>query len=220
MLPRPMGTTPEAILARLEPGIETPAGAVRGLATIAEALAADGLVTLRRDGRKVWVTLTAAGEAQRARSLSGPRTRATTVRPRSRTETAERLADRVAALEAQVAALSTRLEALQARLGDGAGDGVGDGDGVGALATTILASISDLDARLRLGGIVPIPELRQELRDRGERADDAAVSRALEMLERDWKIDLAAAQAPTQVANRRAGIERPGRGLLYYIARR
>jgi hypothetical protein len=83
----------------------------------------------------------------------------------------------------------------------------------------VLVAIADLDARHRLGGLIPIPDLRIELRQRGI-ADDAAVTDALESLERSWLIDLSAAQAPSQVADRRAGIERPGRGLLYYIARR
>jgi hypothetical protein len=46
------------------------------------------------------------------------------------------------------------------------------------------------------------------------------VTAALEALERAWKIDLSVAQSPTQVTDRAAGIERPGRGLLYYVARR
>ena len=34
MLPASMGTTPEALLAKLAPGTETPVGAVRGLAAV------------------------------------------------------------------------------------------------------------------------------------------------------------------------------------------
>jgi hypothetical protein len=228
-----MGTTPEAILARLEPGAETPTGSVRGLSAVLDALIADGLVSVRRDGRRAWVRLTADGEARRAGAAVGPRRRATTVRPRGRTEAGEDLAARVEALEARVAALTAQVQALAGRHGVGDGDGDGDGGGVRdgdggrdgvrdreGLDAAILECVADLDARLRLGGIVPIPDLRDHLRDRGLGADDAAVTSALERLERAWKIDLAAAQAPAQVANRRAGIERPGRGLLYYIARR
>ncbi|MBE7452325.1 MAG: hypothetical protein HS111_26615 [Kofleriaceae bacterium] len=84
----------------------------------------------------------------------------------------------------------------------------------------VLAAIGALDARHRFGGLVPIPDVRAELRRGGLGADDAAVDAALEALERAWKIDLSVAQSPTLVADRAAGIERPGRGLLYYVARR
>jgi len=119
---------------------------------------------------------------------------------------------RLAAVEAEVAALRERLAALEARVGAAPGDP--------ELDAAVLAAVADLDARLRYGGLVPIPDLRGELRRRGVAADDAAVTAALERLERAWRIDLGAAQAPAQVADRGAGIDRPGRGLLYYVTRR
>lgn len=123
-------------------------------------------------------------------------------------------ADRVAALEATVADLARRVAALEAGRGGEASAPNGE-----ALRAAVLAAVGELDVRHRYGGIVPIPEVRAELRRRGH-ADDAAVTAALEALERAWKIDLSVAQSPTQVADRAAGIERPGRGLLYYVARR
>ncbi|HTJ46221.1 MAG TPA: hypothetical protein VL463_29150 [Kofleriaceae bacterium] len=119
------------------------------------------------------------------------------------------LAARVDALEAEVAAL--RAKAAPKRL---------DAAAVAALGTTLLGAIGDLDARQRFGGLVPLPDLRRELRARNVEASDADVSDALLALERDFKIDLSIAQSPTTVADRGSGIERPGRGLLYYVTRR
>lgn len=134
---------------------------------------------------------------------------------------APKAADRLAALEAQVAALTQRVATLE-----GAGPARPHGaNGSGTRATdeairaAVLSAVGDLDTRHRYGGIVPIPDVRAELR-RGGIDDDAAVTAALEALERAWKIDLSVAQSPTQVPDRAAGIERPGRGLLYYVARR
>ena len=89
-----------------------------------------------------------------------------------------------------------------------------------ALKTAVLAAVSELDARHRYGGLVPIPEVRAELVRRGVAAERDVIDAALDALEREWAIDLSMAQSPTQVADRAAGIERPGRGLLYYVARR
>lgn len=126
--------------------------------------------------------------------------------------------DRLAELEAQVAALAQRVAALEGSRPHGANGG-GTRATDDAIRAAVLAAVGDLDVRHRYGGIVPIPDLRAELR-RGGITDDAAVTAALEALERTWKIDLSIAQSPTQVADRAAGIERPGRGLLYYVARR
>ena len=136
----------------------------------------------------------------------------------------------MAALEAQVAALTARVVALEStvsaqssttgiperakRVDGRTAESKGD-----AIRAAVLAAVGDLDTRHRYGGIVPIPDVRAELRRSGIN-DDAAVTAALEALERSWKIDLSVAQSPTQVADRGAGIERPGRGLLYYVARR
>jgi hypothetical protein len=120
------------------------------------------------------------------------------------------LAARVEALEAEVAALRGKL-VPPVRL---------DAAQVAALGATVLDAVADLDLRQRLGGLVPIPELRRSLRARGVDADDAAVTDALLALERDFRIDLSVAQSPTTTTDRGLGIERPGRGLLYYVARR
>ncbi|MBZ0230985.1 MAG: hypothetical protein K8M05_01415 [Deltaproteobacteria bacterium] len=131
-------------------------------------------------------------------------------------------ADRVAALEATVADLARRVAALEAARPDRGRDAAvskGVEPNGEALRAAVLAAVGELDVRHRYGGIVPIADVRAELR-RGGYADDAAVTAALEALERAWKIDLSVAQSPTQVADRAAGIERPGRGLLYYVARR
>jgi hypothetical protein len=122
------------------------------------------------------------------------------------------LAARVDALEAEVAALRAKL-APPARL---------DAAQIAALGATLLDAIADLDLRMRLGGLVPIPELRRAVRDRGVvgAENDSAVSDALLALERDFRIDLSVAQSPTTTPDRALGIERPGRGLLYYVARR
>lgn len=120
------------------------------------------------------------------------------------------LAARIDALEAEVAALRAA-RAPAPRL---------DAAGIAALGEAVLAAAAELDARQRLGGLVPIPELRRALRARGVNADDAAVTDALLALERDFKLDLSIAQSPTTVPDRALGIERPGRGLLYYVARR
>jgi hypothetical protein len=202
--------SPEALLARLEPGAETPVGAVRGLAAVVDVLAAAGLVTVRKDGRTTLVTLTAAGAAQRGPARS-PRARRTTAPSSATVEALER---RVAALEATVAALQAQLQRPPPP-----SSSPPPRPSPSPLTDTVLAAIADLDARLRLGGLVPIPDLRAELRQRGV-TDAAAVTATLEALEQSWTIDLSAAQSPSQVADRGAGIERSGRGLLYYIARR
>jgi hypothetical protein len=193
------------MLALLEPGREIAAGKVRGLTGAAAALAEAGWVTIRRRGRALHVTLTEAGAAHRAR-LAAPR------------PTAAALAARVDALEATVAVLTARLAALEAA--PRAAAPAAPAPAPAQLAAALLDAIADLDARQRLGGLVPIPDVRRALRDRGVAAADGAVTDALLALERDFRIDLAVAQSPTAAPDRALGIERPGRGLLYYVARR
>jgi hypothetical protein len=88
------------------------------------------------------------------------------------------------------------------------------------LADAVLSAAAELDSLHRYGGLVPIPELRRELRRRGVAAADAEVDQALERLEREFVIDLNVAETPGAAPERSAGIERPGRGLLYYVTRR
>lgn len=196
-----MGASPEELLGKLEPGVEVAAGKVRGLAAVVPALAAAGLVATRKQGRTLMVTLTDAGVARRT-ALPAPA-------PRARKPLTA--AQRLVALEAAVADLGARLAALEAARPAAAS---------APLDHEVLAAVGELDARHRYGGLVPLPDVRAELRRRGVTADDATVNAALDALERAWKIDLSVAQSPTQVADRGAGIERPGRGLLYYVARR
>lgn len=195
-----MGADPESFLRKLEPGREVAAGEVRGLAAALPALA--GLVDVRKDGRKVLVRLTAEGEARRA---SLPAAAARAKKPASAKPT-------LATVVAQLAALGDRVARLEAALATASSGGPD-------VKRAVLDTVAELDDAGRLGGLVPIPDLRAALRARGV-ADDRAVTAALEELERDWKIDLNVAQAPTAVADRAAGIERPGRGLLYYVSRR
>jgi len=121
-----------------------------------------------------------------------------------------------AAPKPTVATLVARLEALEARVARLEAPPAMD---LAAIKQAALDAVADLDARGRLGGLIPIPDLRAALRGQGL-ADDGAVTAALEQLEQEWKIDLNVAQSPTAVADRAAGIERAGRGLLYYVSRR
>lgn len=212
-----MGAPTELLLTKLTLGVETPAGKVRGLAAAAKELEAAGLVAVRKEGRSVVVSLTAAGAA-RATELA----RAAAARPgrpiKPAPSKAPSAASRITALEATVAALAERVAALEGARPQGA-NGSGSRAGDEQIRAAVLTAVGELDARHRFGGIVPIPDVRAELR-RGGITDDAAVTAALEALERSWTIDLSVAQSPTQVKDRAAGIERPGRGLLYYVARR
>lgn len=220
---------PETWLAKLPPDDEVAAGKVRGLGPVVLQLVEAGWVSARKDGRALMVRLTEAGQAERARlaALPPPPRAKPTRAPRAPRTPAARpatAATRLAALEAAVAALTERVAALEApAVAPGAASALAPPPPAAdpaALRQAIVAAIGDLDARGRLGGLVPIPELRRELVARGVTAAAAEVTAALEDLERAWTIDLSVAQAPTQVAERAAGIERPGRGLLYYVARR
>ena len=217
-----VGTAPAALLIKLEPGREIAAGSVRGLGKEVAALVEAGWISARRERGVMHVQLTEAGVAERARVVAeAPPARAS----RSRTmrvtgaTSATRPATpsaRLAALDAAVAALTARVAALEGRGRAPAPPPIDPA----ALRTALIGAIGDVDAGTRAGGLVPIPALRAELRRRGIGADDGDVTAALEALEREWLIDLSIAQDPGQVADRAAGIERPGRGLLYYVARR
>jgi hypothetical protein len=150
----------------------------------------------------------AEGDPPAASGATAP-TRATTIR---RTREAPATA-RLAAVEAALATLTARVAALEAAVTPPAVD-------LAVVKAALVTAIEDVDAATRAGGLVPIPALRAELRRRGVAARDADVDAALEALEHEWRIDLSVAQDPGQVAERAAGIQRPGRGLLYYVARR
>jgi hypothetical protein len=72
------------------------------------------------------------------------------------------------------------------------------------------------------GAVVPLPALRAEIARAAPEADRAAVDAALCWLERQWRVDLCVAQSPSTLpAHERVhGIERPGRGFLFYVVLR
>ena len=165
-----------------------------------EQLVAEGALEVRRQGRKTTLVLTDAGRERAAALPAG--------RPAPTRKPAANLDVRLDRIEAQLG----RIEAL---LAAGA-----RGEPSGELKPVLLEVIAELDAAHRYGGLVPLPDIRQALRRRGIGAGDASVNAALEELERDYAIDLSIAQSPTTVPDRAAGIERPGRGLVYYVVRR
>lgn len=231
-----MGTAPAALLIKLEPGREVAAGSVRGLGKELAALVAAGWVASRKDGRVVMVQLTEAGVAERAAAEAAVaaaaaakpvkaravKAKAATGATAARGGKAATATVRLAALEEAVAALTARLAALEAHRPAAPAPAPAPAPPIDpdALRAALLAAIGDVDASTRAGGLVPIPAVRAELRRRGVAAGDGDVNAALDALEHAWVIDLSIAQDPSAVADRAAGIERPGRGLLYYVARR
>jgi DNA-binding MarR family transcriptional regulator len=159
-----------------------------------ERLRGEGLIEVRREGRTELLSLTAAG---RERAPRAP-------------ETVEARLERIEAALARIEAHLAPRSAAAAPAPVPAPD----------LKAVLLELIAEIDGARRYGGLVPIPEVRQALRGRGVAAGDADVNGALVELEREYAIDLSVAQSPTAVADRAAGIERPGRGLAYYVVRR
>jgi hypothetical protein len=166
-----------------------------------ERLVSEGLLTVRKEGRSELVALTDAGR-ERAATLPTVPARA----PRAAPPKAADLAARLDRIEAALAR-------IEGRLGGGAA-------APADLKKALLEVIAEVDAARRYGGLVPLPDIRKVLRERGITASDAEVNGALEELEREFTIDLSVAQSPTAVEDRGAGIERPGRGLAYYVLRR
>ena len=163
-----------------------------------ERLLAEGSLSERRDGRRTIYALTDAGRERVATLPAG--------KPPARARKVDDGAARLDRIEAQLARILELLEPRAASPAD--------------LKPLLLEVIAELDAAHRYGGLVPLPDIRQELRRRGVGAPDATVNAALEELERDFAVDLSIAQSPTTVPDRAAGIERPGRGLVYYVVRR
>jgi hypothetical protein len=210
---------PDGLLAKLDPSREIAVGAVRGLARVLPELVLAGWVEVRKEARAQYARLSPAGAVQREVVLARvpppkpprpPRAaKPATPRPAAGAKvTTAGLAARLDALAAEVAALTARLTQLERPAAPPLD-----------LAPTVLDAIVALDAAGRYGGLVPIPVVRAELRRRGA-TDDAAITDALIALERSFLIDLSVAQSPTTAPDRDQGIERPGRGLLYYVARR
>ncbi|MSP63003.1 MAG: hypothetical protein EXR72_22240 [Myxococcales bacterium] len=173
-------------------------------------LAARGLIVQTKEGRKVLLALTPDGSAAaaslpaKARKAAAPRRS----QDAALVELCTLIEDRFARLEAKIDRLALRSDGAVAAVSPA------------PLSPAILAAVRDLDARHRFGGVVPIPALRTALREQGLSATDAEVSDALVALERDFVIDLLIAQSPATLPDRAAGIERPGRGLAYYVAPR
>jgi hypothetical protein len=84
------------------------------------------------------------------------------------------------------------------------------------LRSEILDSIRHLDTKGNRGGVIPFPDLRCELLARGFR-ERREVDAELLAMQSDFTVDLLAAQSPSTTPDRSAGIEMPGRGLLYYV---
>ncbi len=196
--------------ARTPTEIKRPAAAARNVAL--RSLQAAGLVEARKQGRAILIALSAEG-ARIAAGLVAP-TPSAPARGRAGSEAV--LAQIAGALEELRRAVA-RIEArLEVRSSSAASPSPSPSIEPGALRRAVLSALRELDVRHRYGGLVPIPELRRALAPQG--FEPAAVDAALEALERDFVIDLNVAQAPTQVAESAAGILRPGRGLLYYVA--
>jgi len=91
-----------------------------------------------------------------------------------------------------------------------------------ALCKALMKEVTMLDALHRYGGVVPLPALRAQMTLVAPWAGRAAIDAAIVELERRYVIDLGVHQSPATLApqDRSQGIERPGRGLAYYICAR
>jgi hypothetical protein len=191
-----------------------PAGLTKATAaTFAEA----GYLRLVLDGKKTLVELLDKGrehlEALEKQQALAPKPEKAKARPKAPPQ-AQALAVIQDKLDEVLMRLG-RIEAAVVRKADGSESAHAD---LPSVKKVLLDTIAELDAARRYGGLVPIPEIRKAVEDHD--FSDETVTTALEELEQEYVIDLNVAQASTAVADRRAGIERPGRGLLYYVARR
>lgn len=86
------------------------------------------------------------------------------------------------------------------------------------LGRDILRALHHVNARDRLGGLVPLPALRRQLAPLGiaRTALDAALLEA----EQRYEIDLKVANDRSALADASEGIEVTGRGLLYFVVAR
>lgn len=176
-----------------------------------------GYLRLVLDGKKTMVELTDSGrialrefDEEQARL---PKVEKPKVRGRAPSQ-----GDALAGLAEQLANVITRLARIEAAFGAGSNRRPASDVDLPSVKELVLRTIAELDAARRYGGLVPIPEIRKAVE--AHQIPDDAVTNALEELENEYVIDLNIAQASTAVADRKAGIERPGRGLLYYVARR
>ena len=199
-----------------------------------ESLVARGAVEKHRKGGGWLLLLTASGAEEAARLGDSPLSETTPARARatrasssqatiSPSEIAAEVTARVILelrplverIESRLARIESRLEAREAIASTTPSVARVDG-----LKPAILSTIARLDAQFRYGGVVPIPALREALRRAGVAAPHAEVDAALVALERDYKIDRLVAQSPATLSDPGQGIERPGRGLAYFVAPR
>jgi predicted transcriptional regulator len=83
----------------------------------------------------------------------------------------------------------------------------------------IAAAVRHLAALDRHGALVPLPALHRELARRGVAVPHHQLAAVLLDLERARRVELRIAQSPARLdpEERRHGIPRPGRGLLFYV---
>jgi hypothetical protein len=173
-----------------------------------QALVTRGLVLQSGRGRNIELAL-AAEAAPIVATLVAP----ATAPKRARSQNADMTAA-IMRLEAALARIEAKVDRLLAEPTDAPRPAVP----LAQLKQTILDAVKTLDARHRFGGLVPLPDLRRALSPLG--VERQSVDAALTELEREYAVDLNIAQAPSTVSERQAGIERPGRGLIYYVTRR
>ncbi len=165
------------------------------------------LVLAVPDGKSRLLTLTDAGR-EAAAALPAAK--------RAASAKKDELRDELRALATRMERLEHKLDRVLERLGDrGASTPAAE-----PLGPKIVATVRALDTQHRYGGVVPLPALRKELKRLGVGASDGDVDAALIALERDYAVDLLVAQSPATLVDRHLGIERPGRGLAYYVTPR
>jgi hypothetical protein len=87
-----------------------------------------------------------------------------------------------------------------------------------AFGQRVLDTVASLDREERLGGLVPLPRLRDALANLAMSRD--AFDDALLALEEQFLIDLKVANEPSRLADPNEGIDTPDRGLLYFLVAR
>ncbi|MCU0692858.1 MAG: hypothetical protein MUF54_15775 [Polyangiaceae bacterium] len=131
----------------------------------------------------------------------------------------------LAALQNEVEQLRAELRSMRAGVGADSGSTSGPASqrAPGAqhgepLAAMVRKAWRAVDHAGRHAGLVPVPELRDELGRCGLRGRE--VDRALLALEDQYELDLKIANDPSRVARPGDGLHEPDRGLLYYVVMR
>ncbi len=96
--------------------------------------------------------------------------------------------------------------------------GSADSNSLDHVGKQVREAVIALDRTERLGGLVPIPQLRRALRD--TRLHGAAFDDTMLALEEQFVIDLKVANDPHRLDDCDEGIDTPGRGLLYFVVAR